>query len=378
MRRPRFSRQNKVEQTMSSSKENLETVYRRQAKSGIVSYGDPVILYESSKRRTSFIPFFIPHSNHTELAIKLITYLKKPPPMDWAVIEEKTISLKEDAARKLLSGLRAHLAVAEEPDDGNYFVIRVDEGTATLGEHDPAKVASALTKVLSQEDILQHIQDTELSTELISAFRGAIRLKEMRSAVTQLRENLDSGKSAESTFQKWCEQHSWAFGNAYVVKDDVREISTGDSIDILLPTVIAGYRDIVELKRPDMPVILYDDDHRNYYFSSDVSKAIGQCHRYLDVLHDVAAKGLRDHPEVVAYHPRAIIIIGRSKNWDEEQLRALHGLNRRLSGVTVMTYDQLLAQGERLIEMLSPKEKSEFTDTDDLDEIEALDDDISF
>jgi hypothetical protein len=67
----------------------------------------------------------------------------------------------------------------------------------------------------------------------------------------------------------------------------------------------------------------------------------------------LAAKGLRDHPEIVAYHPRATIVIGRSYGWPEPQLRALHGLNRRLNGVTVITYDQLLAQGERLIEMLS-------------------------
>jgi len=70
-------------------------------------------------------------------------------------------------------------------------------------------------------------------------------------------------------------------------------------------------------------------------------------------LHEVAANGLRDHPEIVAYHPRAILIIGRSNKWDSDKLRSLHGLNRRLSGITVMTYDQLLAQGERLIETVS-------------------------
>jgi hypothetical protein len=104
-----------------------------------------------------------------------------------------------------------------------------------------------------------------------------------------------------------------------------------------------------------MQVLYFDEPHRNFYFSAEVSKAIGQCHRYLDVLHDVAAKGLRDHPEIVAYHPRAIIVIGRSCQWNEERLRALHGLNRRLSGLTVMTYDHLLAQGERLVEMLGPR-----------------------
>jgi hypothetical protein len=68
---------------------------------------------------------------------------------------------------------------------------------------------------------------------------------------------------------------------------------------------------------------------------------------------------LRDHPEIVAYHPRAIIVIGRSGSWRTEQLKGLHGLNRRLEGLTVMTYDQLVAQGERLIEMLSAKAKAE-------------------
>lgn len=307
------------------------------------------------------VPFFVPHSDHTELAVKIVTYIKNAPPLEWSVVEEKSISMKEEAARRLLAALRDHLKVAGEQEDGSYLLIRVSEGTAQLGNHDPAKVAQALTNVLAQEDVLQHLVDTELSSELVTALRGAIRLKEMRAAVAQLRELLNSGERSEHVYQKWCETHSWAFGNAYVVRDEVRQISEGDSLDLLLPSVIAGYRDIVELKRPDMAVLNWDDTHRNYYFAADASKAIGQTHRYLDVLHEVASKGLRDHPEIVAYHPRAIIVIGRSDQWREERLRALHGLNRRLSGITVMTYDQLLAQGERLIQMLeSPPSDEEF------------------
>jgi hypothetical protein len=201
----------------------------------------------------------------------------------------------------------------------------------------------------------------------------------MRSAVAQLRQFLDGGESSERVYQKWCEKHSWAFGNAYVMRDEVREISTGDTLDLMLPSVIAGYRDIVELKRPSMEVLLYDEPHQNYYFSSDVSKAIGQCHRYLDVLHEAASNGLRDHPEVVAYHPRAIVVIGRSIGWGEEQHRALHGLNRRLSGLTVMTYDHLLAQGERLVEMLAPNTETSPEDPFVSDsEFNPFDEDIPF
>lgn len=107
----------------------------------------------------------------------------------------------------------------------------------------------------------------------------------------KLRELLDSGEDDEATYQSWCKEHSWAFGNAYVMSDGVREISPGDSIDLLLPSVISGTRDIVELKRPSENVLLYDEGHRNFYFAAPVSRAIGQVHRYLDVLQEVAVHG---------------------------------------------------------------------------------------
>lgn len=66
-----------------------------------------------------------------------------------------------------------------------------------------------------------------------------------------------------------------------------------------------------------------------------------------------AARGLRDHPEIVAYHPKATVVIGRSNDWNKEKHRALHGLNSRLNSINIITYDQLLAQGERIIDIVS-------------------------
>jgi hypothetical protein len=348
----------------------LQSVSRRQASSGRVAYGTPLVLHDSTKACVNLVPFFIPRSDHTELAIKITTHKKSQLP--WILDAGKSVSLSEAATRRLLAGIQGHLKIAEESGDGDFLLIRISQGTAQLGTHDPAIIAAALTKVLSQDEILTHIGNTELTSELTAAFRGAIRLSEMRAAVAELRTSLDEGDDIESTYQNWCEKHSWAFGNAYVLRDTVREISPSDHLDLLLPTVIAGYRDIVELKRPGMEVLLYNRAHRNFYFAADVSQAIGQCHRYLDVLHEVAAQGLRDHPEIVAYHPRAIIVIGRSKGWQESKLRALHGLNRRLSGINIMTYDHLLAQGERLIDLLSAPKST------DQAACNANDDDIPF
>jgi hypothetical protein len=344
---------------MPIDEDTLQTIQRREARSGKVSYSDPVFLHETNVKRVVLVPFFIHRSDGTDLAIKIVSYRKAEPPFTWRLVEEKSVSLDEPASRKLLIGLRCHLRVAEEDADGSYILIKVSEGTARLGEIDPAIAAAALMKALSSNEIIDHLSGTELTEELTNAFRGAVRLKEMREAVSKLRLHLDAGEANEQVYQDWCEKHTWAFGNAYVMRDEVRNISIGDRLDLLLPTVISGYRDIVELKRPDHDVLGFDGQHNNYYFTAEVSKAIGQCHRYLDVLHEVAAQGLIDHPEIVAYHPRAIIVIGRSGDWEAGKLKALHGLNCRLNGISVLTYDQLLGQGERLIEMLSsqPSEK---------------------
>jgi hypothetical protein len=361
---------------MSDDPPKIDSVTRKEASSGRLSYGTPEILRDSKKYQVVLVPFYIPRSSGTDLSVKIITYRKQPPPNVWTVVEEKAVSLDEAAARKLLAALKKHLAVSDQASDGEYIVIRADQGTADYGQLDPSAVATALARVLSRPDIVQHLATTEFSDELVLAFRGAIRLREMKSAVASLRQNLAEGENNELIYQTWCKKHSWAFGNAYVLTDDVRELTPSDQVDLLMPSVITGFRDIVELKRPDAQVLYYDQPRRSHYFGAEVSKAIGQVHRYLDILHEVGAKGIRDHPEIVAYHPRAIIVIGRSHSWQEGERRALQGLNSRLNGITVMTYDQLLAQGERLVELLSV-EQAELFDVPD-PELGQLDDDFPF
>jgi hypothetical protein len=301
------------------------------------------------------VPVFITRTEANELAVKIVTE-RADPDFGWVPDEDKSLWLKEPAARSLQDVLASHLAVAPL-ERGEYVVIPVTGGAPDLRAHNPTSVAEALMRVLAEPDLLEHIAAGDLSARLVEAIHGAIRLSEMRTAVSDLRELLESGEAREEVYQQWCEEHSWAFGNAYVIRDDIHTISSGDRLDLLLPRVFSGYRDIVELKRPDVTVVGWDSARKHYYFTAEVSKAIGQCHRYLDVLHEEAMHGLRDHPEIIAYHPRATIVIGRSHDWKPLRVRALHGLNSRMVGITVMTYDQLLAQGERLLDMLDEPDR---------------------
>jgi len=188
---------------------NVTQINRKEAASGRVSYGDPVVLHETRKSRVTLVPYFIPHSGgHTELSVKLVSYTKAPPPHDWAVNEEKSLNLDGAASAKLLKALKDHLAVAEQSDDGSYLLLKVSEGTADIGVHDPQMVAKALAKVLSRKDIVQHLDGADLSDELVDSLRGAIRLREMQSAVADLREKLDRGETDEQIYQVWCQTHS--------------------------------------------------------------------------------------------------------------------------------------------------------------------------
>jgi hypothetical protein len=234
--------------------------------------------------------------------------------------------------------------------EGTYALIRIGEAG---GVDDAAASAGVLARLPGNPDLADAIRRPEIAEVLASSMNEVVRLGEFRNATNQLEALLDGGEAKEDAYQDWLEQYTWARGHAYVARDKVRRIGAGDTVDLLLEAVANGLRDIYELKRPDMRVMNWDEDHKCCYWNSDVTKAIGQCHRYLDVLHDHARKGLDDHPEIVAYHPRALIIIGRSKDWDKAKVRSLHGLNARLHGITVMTYDQLLAQCKVLVSQAS-------------------------
>jgi hypothetical protein len=333
--------------------EDFQMIEVKEANSKKLSYAKPVVLHQSSKTKVTAIPFFIDRSSGKDVTLKIQTEKKGKPPLNWFIAEEKSISLNAEATIALYSSLKKFLSLTEHDTDGEYIIIKPQEGKQSFGNHNSEEVASAILGILNRPEIATHLAGKELSNELINAFRNSIKLQELRSAVAQLREHLDNDVKDEQIYQKWCEEHPWVFGNSFLVNDNVRSISASDKVDLMFPSVMTGYRDLVELKRPDMEVLNFDTSHKNYYFTSEVSKVIGQCHRYLDVFQEEASRGLRDHPEIVAYHPKATIVIGRSHNWNELKHKALHGLNRRLNCISIITFDQLLSQGERMIEIIS-------------------------
>ena len=154
----------------------------------------------------------------------------------------------------------------------------------------------------------------------------------------------------EKIFHNWIEKNLWIFGVEYHKKHPFRKIGEDNSeADIVLETA-DGFLSLIEIKRPKScyKLFRYDKSHRCYFPSAEFSSAIGQCLIYLQRMEDFK-KTIEDMHSVRVLRPRVRLIIGRSKDFDQEEIEALHFINSSLSNIDVMTYDQLLENGNRII-----------------------------
>lgn len=326
----------------------LRNVAKKAGPHGQVGSTEPVVLRDTARSSIIVNPWFIERTSgeiETSLKFTLDRKIAGPPETRRA---EMTLTAEE--AFRLHEVLHGFLNLSGE-SEGDYIVVPV----AADDRPNAGDTARKLADVLRQPGVANQLAALGISADVAGALHGAARIADLRAAVAELRDDLDSGLTLERVYQEWCDRHSWALGNAYVAKDEVRGIAVGDQVDLLMESSENGLRDVFELKRPNMQVVAYDKSHKSWHWSQDVTKAIGQSHRYLDALHEAARRGLRDHPEVVAYHPRAFIVIGRSAEWTEDQQRALHGLNTRMHAITVMTYDHLLARAEAMLAVVGAR-----------------------
>ncbi len=157
----------------------------------------------------------------------------------------------------------------------------------------------------------------------------------------------------EKIFQNWIEENLWIFGVEYYKKHNWRIIdNTPDNsseADLVMETV-DGFIDLIELKRPKLKssLFIFDSEHKSYYPSSELSKPIGQCLLYLKKLDEQKNKIENDRNTKVL-KPRIKLIIGRNNDFGDDEKKALKMLNSNLHQIEIITYDDLLKNGEIII-----------------------------
>ena len=295
-----------------------------------VQWAAQVVLEEGPRKLVLAQVLHIRHSDGAsgaKLQIEKSSKRRNADPFEWC--DEDRVTLGEQGTARLLQYLLEQHSIPA-------VVLRPDH-CLTAGQD-----ASAVV-----HRVLDLLRDGDLNPGDLGELKGLAQQRAYREAVSEL-ERLLGGERKEQAFQEWFEKHSWAFGTHYVGRVAARTIGIHDKVDFLLRTT-DGYLDIIELKRPDMDPLLYDRDHKSYYWSADASKPIGQCAKYLKTVAD-NRMSLVYGERLPFLRPRARIIIGRSNNWPSDKCDALRSLNASLHDVEVWTYDHALAAARQLVE----------------------------
>ncbi|MDP3150514.1 MAG: DUF4263 domain-containing protein [Ignavibacteria bacterium] len=215
-------------------------------------------------------------------------------------------------------------------------------------EKSNAEQIKALFSLPEKKRIVDFILNNELIPEEISAgLLSARRVQAIKEFEYILTNNL-----VESDWQKWFEKNSWVLGSEFVRVLDERTIDTKNISDFLMEAY-DGFLDIVEIKRPEGGMTFWakNQDHGNYYPSTDLVKAISQASTYIYEIEREAnsVKFLERVDRVKTIKPRCILIFGRSNNWTNEHIAAFRILNSGFHNLSIMTYDHVLERAKRVV-----------------------------
>jgi hypothetical protein len=279
----------------------------------------------------------------------------------WSLEKPKTIWI-DDGEKDEIRRLRDFLSVVRGgmPEAvGRYLIVHLDEGhDASDALHGLIQHASGPGKAEALIRVIEAVgSDTEAFNRLIDlaatnpvaaeVMTAALNIARYRDSFATL-EELIEGNATEWDFQSHLESNDWLFGSEYSELLDLRHATRDEHQDFIVRRTTDEYIEIIEIKRPlnGQSLFNYDRSHDCYYPSSPLSQVVGQVINYIEQL-DAERESLLRRNGLDTNKIRAKIIIGR--NGDDSQLQALRNFNGHLHRIEIVTFDQLLNIGRRVL-----------------------------
>ena len=235
----------------------------------------------------------------------------------------------------------------------------------------PVYVAGSLAKVLSA-DIIPRLssQDKEAlnaflpdyvsseSVGTVNKLKAKAQIETLKGLAADLDREIPR-EHPESWWQSYVKSNILLMQQGYIAAVEKLNIAIGDTKfpDFLLVTH-DNYLDILEIKKPNTPILKADASRGNYYFDSELSKAVIQTENYINNVsrhQDAVRSYLKDRHgiEIRAVRPRGIILAGDSRSFtlpkEQDDFRLL---SQGIKNVTFLTYDELLTRLQNYIYVL--------------------------
>lgn len=153
----------------------------------------------------------------------------------------------------------------------------------------------------------------------------------------------------EHWWQSYFEKKILYFHNSYIRQiSKINVTVVGTKFPDFSVVTSDGYLDVIEIKKPATNLLKKDASRNNFYWSTEVAKAISQVENYIDAVErhaDTIRNILRDDHgiELRIIRPRGIVIAGRLSELTGVPKKAddFRRLNRGLKHVQIVPYDEL-------------------------------------
>lgn len=244
------------------------------------------------------------------------------------------IAMPENGTDPFLEAPRINLAL--HASDDHPAAASVRKLLATL-KNDPSFAVS-----------LGDMDEGQVLTALIQQARRQSDLDRLRAAV----ENPDT---KEDALRKLLAEMTWIFGGEFV-RTGRRSLTASDELDLVLLRPDGSLHG-VELKKATIKGPLVKRDHNHVIVSSEVNDAFGQAINYLRALDESRHQILAEW-KVDCRRASMTIVIGRSESpgtgvTAQEADAAIRTYNSHHSRVTITTYDRLVQNAQRMLDLTS-------------------------
>ncbi|MEZ4211111.1 MAG: Shedu immune nuclease family protein [Candidatus Paceibacterota bacterium] len=234
-----------------------------------------------------------------------------------------------------------------------------------------AYVPGTLSKILDPNIVTRlSISDKEaintflpefISSESLSAvnlMKATTQIKSLKELAVDLEKQINAGHT-ESWWQTYIKKNILIIQQGYIQAIEKMNIVIGKTKfpDFCLITH-DNYLDILEIKRPDTPILKHDSGRNNYFWDSEIAKAVIQTENYIENISNNAAavRGyILDNYKInmKVLRPRGIILAGDTKKFvEQKQSDDFRLLCLSTKNIIFVTYDELLGRLLNYIKIL--------------------------
>jgi hypothetical protein len=221
----------------------------------------------------------------------------------------------------------------------------------TLGKMITRKIIPRLSSK-DKEAISDFLPDYVASESIgaVKQLQASAHIKTLRALAVDLEKEMKRAHP-ESWWQNYVKANILLMQQGYIKPLDKLNVSIGDTKfpDFCLVT-FDNYLDILEIKKPDTALLKLDQSRNNYYWDSEMAKAVIQTENYIDQV-TTKADALRTYLldkekiQIKAVRPRGIILAGSAGVFTEQKQRDdFRLLSQGIKSITVLTYDELLTR----------------------------------